>query len=52
MQDETMRILLFIFGLFLAVCLLLPFYMVLYGDKIEAAFRRMARKLRRVFRTA
>lgn len=51
MQDETMRILLFILGLFLAAGLLLPFYMVLYGDKIEAAFKRMAKKFRRNSRT-
>lgn len=47
-----MRILLFIFGIFLAVALLLPFYMVLYGGKIEAAFKRMVKKFRRASRTA
>lgn len=52
MQDETMRILLFILGMFLAVGLLLPFYMVLYGGKVEAAFKRMVRKLRRASRAA
>lgn len=47
-----MRILLFIFGIFLAVFLLLPFYMVLYGGKVEAAFKRMAKKFRRASRAA
>jgi len=52
MQDETMRILLFILGIFFAAGLLLPFYMVLDGDKIEAAFKRMAKRFRRSSRTA
>jgi len=52
MQDETMRILLFILGIFFAAGLLLPFYMVLDGDKIEAAFKRMAKRFRRNSRAA
>jgi len=52
MDDETMKAVLTIIAWVLAFGLVAPMYAVLDGDKIVAATKWLARKLKRAFRAA